>query len=56
MSSTDTLFQRFLVGVFVFFIALGAYSYHDRTRTLECRSQAQTNGATAVDAVALCKK
>lgn len=56
MIPMDTLYQRFFVGIFVFFIALGAYAYFDRGRTLECRNQAQTNGMSAVDSVALCKK
>ena len=56
MSDSDTIFQRALIGVAIVFVALGAYSYSDRGRTLECRTQAQTNGMSAVDAVALCKK
>lgn len=47
---------KFFVGVFVALFALGMYAYADRGRTLECRTTAQTNGATAVDAIALCKR
>ncbi len=56
MNSIDSLFQRFMVGIFVLFIVFGAYAYFERGRTLECRTQAQTTGMSAVDAVALCKK
>jgi len=56
MTDSDTIFQRFFAGLFVVFVLFGAYTYFERSRTLECLSQAQINGAAAVDAVALCKK
>lgn len=56
MTDSDIIFQRFLVGLLIAFAVFGVYAYHDHGRTLECRTTAQTNGATAVDAVALCKK
>ncbi len=56
MIPTDTLIQRLFVGVFVALVLMGVYAYFDHGRTLECRSQAQTTGMTAVDAVTLCKK
>ena len=56
MTDSDTIFQRVLLGVISAFVALGVYSYNERGRTLECRTQAQTNGASADDAVKLCKR
>ena len=47
---------KFFIGVFIALIMLGAYAYVDRGRTMECRTTAQTNGASAADALALCKK
>jgi hypothetical protein len=52
----DTLFQRMFVGVFIFMVLLATYAYFDRGRTLECRTQAQTNGVTVIDSIALCKR
>ena len=46
----------FFVMVFGFMAAMGVYSYSDRGRTLECRTQAQTKGVAVNDAVQLCKR
>jgi hypothetical protein len=44
------------IGVLLLIVLLGVFLWFDRSRTLECRTTAQNNGASIVDAVNLCKK
>ena len=47
--------ERGFLGIAVLFILMGIYVWFDHGRTLECRVQAQSNGADTVNAVRLCK-
>lgn len=55
MTDSDTIFQRFLVGLLIVFVVFGVYAYNDRSRTLECRTSAAASGADTVNAVKICK-
>lgn len=47
---------KLFIGIMLSMILLGVYAYAERGRTLECRTTAQNNGASAADALTLCKK
>lgn len=55
MTDTDIMMKQFFAAVLVLLVLLGVAGYMERGRTLECRNQAQTNGAAVADAVKLCK-
>ena len=55
MSNTDIMHKQFFAAILVLLMLVGVAGYLERGRTLECRNQAQTNGATTADAVKLCK-
>ena len=47
---------RLFIGIFLAFVLFGVYAWHDQSRALECRTLAQTNGASVADALKLCKR
>lgn len=47
---------RALAGVFLAFVLLGVYAWFDQSRAIDCRTAAQSAGASVADAIKLCKR
>lgn len=47
---------RSLIGIFLAFVLIGIFVWFDHSRAIDCRTTAQSAGASVADAVKLCKR